>query len=464
MHQSEIDALRAAIVAQANAGGADGWMEFPVDRVVRPTGKLRVPRGAFERWAVRPTGAEHLTHPWIAVSPQGIKQASDDPYHTDWMLGAGLNPGDMRHGASEQRLSEALNSAAYSARAEVERRLLGFECSVLVAGPSVTGRIWHPKRHDDDIPWSEEPSVAVLRAARPDWLDLAGRVLRQGGAVIVERGGEMAHLVTELRGDGKGPLIRVENALGLYQEGLLVGIEPAEGRVEIKDDLRPPPPGRPLPPRRVVTPGAFEPKPDPEGKPFNLVRCGSDNPADRATYMCVDSIRKVEGASHRAYGVPHANDKESDELGLVVRVFANDPALGRSNYYAGWRKWTQQEILEATKQALYLHEPRPDPEAYFKRVREARQASQDKLADKLRALSDTELVELADRQVEGERRFLQEIMDGKWDREDRVGIREDFDEFFEIMEADLAERGIPAPPRHMEDLESAPAPGWPGTR
>lgn len=109
-----------------------------------------------------------------------------------------------------------------------------------------------------------------------------------------------------------------------------------------------------------------------------------------------------------------------------------------------------------------MHEPRPDPEAYFKRVRDVREARLAKTADRLRALSATDLVELANRQVDDERRFLEEVMDGKWDRVDRVGIREDFDEFFEVMEAELTERGIPVPARHQEDLESAPAPGWPG--
>lgn len=462
MHDVDVEALRSIVIRQADAAGPEGWMEIPIDRLARPSGKLRVPRGAFERWAIRPTGAEHLAAPWEIVSPQGVKQASDDPYHTDWMLGAGLDPTDMRHSAPDKVLAEALTSAAYSARAAIERRLLGFKCSVLVSGPSVTGRVWHPSKPSKEIPWGEEPPIAILPAARSDWLDLAGRVLARGGAVIVERGGEMAHMVTELRGDGKGPLIRVEDARRLYPEGLLVGVEPSEGRVEVKDDLRPPPPGRPLPSRRVVTPGAVELKLDPEAKPFDLVRCGSDNPADNAAFMCVDSIRRVEGVNHRAYGVPHANEQGSDILGLVVRVFARDPALGRWNYYAGWRKWTSQEILDATKQALYLHEPRPDPEAYFKRVRDARQARRDKAADKLRALDNAELVELATRQVGEERRFLEEVMDGKWDREDRVDIRNDFDEFFEVMEAELTERGIPVPARHQENLESAPAPGWPG--
>lgn len=213
----KIEAFRKAIIVQADAMGEGGWMTIEVPTSIRADGQLRVPKAPFELWAVALSGGSHLVAPWKNVSPVGVKQGADDPNHTDWMLGAGLGPLDMKNGP----LAEELSAAAYAARGEVERRLLAFDCSVLLQGHPVTGRVHIPTTRDDFPERSDDglPPISIVKNARPDWLEMALKTFQLGGAVIVERGGEMAHLVTELRSAGGGAIIRKEKARMLYPAG-----------------------------------------------------------------------------------------------------------------------------------------------------------------------------------------------------------------------------------------------------
>ncbi len=466
MSNPRIEALRKSVVAQADAAGPDGWMDIPVGKSVRAEGMLRVPRGAFERWAVRPTGGEHLAAPWKAISPRGIKQGADDPYHTDWMLGAGLDPRDMRHDGPDPVRTEALNHAAYGAKEEVERRLLGFDCSVLLAGPDVRGRVWHPRSPADATPpWSEEPPVAVLRDARPDWLPTVLAVIDRGGAVVVERGGEMAHLVTLLRGEGKGPLVRMPGALRLYPPDLVLDVSPGSGTITVADDARPPPDTGtwvPDPPKlRPGSPGRSRSRAADGG--YVLEACGSDNPADRLPYMCLEKCWRAKGVGFEALAVvssanrdmPVANHGRDEVVGLVVRVFDDAHRTSR-NYYAGNAAWTFDEIREATLQALHLHAPRPDYEAARSERRAREQAREDAFKAKLAAMGDAALAAYANEQVSQEAGFLAECEKGKWDHLDRMDIQEDYAEVFRLVDEELWRRGTERDPREHE-ARAAPA-------
>lgn len=459
MDANGIERLRIAIIKQADEAGPDGWMEIPVDKLVSDKGVLRVPRGAFEQWAVRPSGAEHLASQWHAVSPQGLKQGSDDPYHTDWMLGAGLNPKDMRHDSPRPKLAAALNDAAYAARAEVERRLLDFDCSVLLPGPDVIGRAWHPASADDmAFPYSDEPPVAVLRDARPDWLPIVIEVLGRGGAVIVERGGEMAHLVTEARGGGYGPIVRMSDARRLYPDNLLVKVAPSVGRIEIQDDWR-------MPPRSSV-PSAdeFKEVPQPEAtvhshedqNPFNLVRMDGGNPADACPYMWTDRGAKVEGVNYTAYGVVFSSDYDGNDCHLAIRVYGRGESYGFvANYYAGSGKWPYTEVRRAAEQALEQYDRRPSIQEVIARERDLKQARVDAFKNHLRAMSDEELIALVQKRVEQERKFYEDVEDGKWDLQDQSDIRWDYTQFFWYAGDEMAERGLPEIRRStMSDAET----------
>jgi hypothetical protein len=240
MDDARIEGLRERILAMADAAGESGWLDLPVPREVRASGVLRVPRGAFERWSVSRAGGDHLAAPWEPVSPPGLKLAGDDRYHTDWLLGAGLPLDAMAHG-SDHPHSELLVDAAYAGMADVARRLLDHDASVLLPGPDVVGRVHHPAGPGDFPDPDPEgfPPVLVLRDASPDHLALVVEALDAGGAAIVERGGQMAHLVTVLRGEGRGPILRRDSARRLFPQGTRLLVSPSSGRLQLQEDGRP---------------------------------------------------------------------------------------------------------------------------------------------------------------------------------------------------------------------------------
>ncbi len=463
-----LDQLTSDIRRQADEAGLDGWTEIPVPKVVSPSGTLRVPRGAFEHWATWRSGGEHLAKPWRRVSPQGVKQNSDDPLHTDWMLGAGLDPRSMREDLGVPGRAEALTQAAYAAYAAVERRLLGFDCSVLLAGPAVTGRCWHPAGPGDDVPPTDAdgPPVAVLADARPDWLDLVARTFDAGGAVVVERGGGMAHLVTELRGSGKGPLVRMPKALRLYPEGSLVSVDAGRGRIEMKDDGR-------IPQGLPQVEDVFPPEPAPYVPPAlaqgahkirRLVR-GERNPADDFRYMRLDRSMKVEWPENQAYATAHGRRDFSPSL---TGGDAKDPVCltigiyGRGGrrlavYYAGEAGYTAAEIRALACDALEQHEPRPDPDAYFARLRAEREAREAKLRASFDALDDDALTALVREKFEEERVFRAEVGRGEWDAVDQRDIAADFRDWLFLAEWALIDRGLEMPARGEAGADT-PAP------
>jgi hypothetical protein len=226
---------RDLVVRQADAAGETGWMEIDVPASIASTGKLRVPRGAFEQWAVSRCGGGHLAEPWKSVSPPGMKQMGDDVFHSDWMLGAGLDLDAMRLSAPD----ESLRTAAYDAFYAIQRRLLNFRCAVLLTGPFVSGRVFVPESADDlPTPASGDdlPPVVLLPNAGPDYLEVALEALDFGGAVIVEQGGEMAHLVTVLREKHQGPIVRVPKARAKYPAGAPIQVIASEGKVTLADE------------------------------------------------------------------------------------------------------------------------------------------------------------------------------------------------------------------------------------
>ena len=274
--------LRVRIIAQADAQGDAGWMEINVPEAIRSNGKLRVPRGAFEQWAVARSGGGHLATPWRPIAPQGLKMGGDDRFHSDWMLGAGLNPQDMRFSSSYPH-AEALRDAANDARFAIERRLLNFRCSVLLPGPYLRGTIFVPaSRTDMPDEHGEHPPVVVLPNAGPDYLDVALTALDAAGGVIVERGGEMAHLVTVLRESHQGPIVRVPDARRKYPPGAIVTICSYTGTVALQDEMYSP----------------FANNPDPFGDGSRYERTPEDDPIpdDPAQPLVAPDEATLDGA------------------------------------------------------------------------------------------------------------------------------------------------------------------------
>lgn len=207
---NHIPSWRAKIVEQAG----DGWITITVNDK-----EIKLPLAPFENWCLWRTDGAHLAMPWQRVAPQGVKMMGDDPYHTDFLIGAGLEPDAMIADGD-------LNEAIYNLRHRMQEEKLGFKCAVLSGKGSVRGTVVHPKPHDD-IP---DDAVIVLRDASPDYLDLA----LKAKAVIVERGGSMAHLVAVAR-EREAIIVRVEKALKLYPVGSSVTVDASAGTVQLHE-------------------------------------------------------------------------------------------------------------------------------------------------------------------------------------------------------------------------------------
>lgn len=170
---------------------------------------LKVPRAPFTVWALRRTSQEHLSPPWTAVARSGLKLPLDDPNHSDWMIGAGLDPREVH------AYSGPLHDASMAAAFEVQQRLGGFDCAVLVGGAPVYGTVGK--------------EIAVLLDLHPDRLDQ----LLSAKAVITQAGGELAHLA-QVATEKQIPILRDPEALTRYPPGTRLLIVPDHGMIKIR--------------------------------------------------------------------------------------------------------------------------------------------------------------------------------------------------------------------------------------
>lgn len=371
-YEARVADLRRRIVAQANTAGPEGWLDLAVPRSMRPSGILKVPRGAFEQWAVHLSHGGHLATAWVPISPVGVKQGADDPYHTDWMLGAGLAPRDMRDDGGNPDWEE-LSSTAYKERRVVEERLLGFECSVLLPGPDVEGMVLQPERAGQ-VDWSaavDRRPVLVLRDASPDWLADVLRALSEGGAVVVERGGGVAHLVTEARSHGKGPIVRMPDARRLYPEGCVLTVSAARGKLRLVEQERVystsdlaggwmPEPVAPA--ARVSARPSAGPR---VGFGLRVVSRGQST-ADSLGMMM--PCYRIEGREHTAHasfhwsGPTNSHIPSSGQPAMLV-VYVSSKHRKGVVVESALQAWKEGELKAACEEAFYLAAPSEHPDS-----------------------------------------------------------------------------------------------------
>jgi phosphohistidine swiveling domain-containing protein len=196
---ARVVAMRAAIVEQA---GAD---TFPMD--LGDGRVLTVPRAPFERWALgRAKELRHLQPAWKPVSHSGMKLNGDDTDHTDWIIGAGLEPGDA--------YKEPISAVSTRLMSELQKRLGKFSAGVIVDAGPVTGTVGSDVLVLPNLDPAHLPEMAKARA------------------VITERGGKGAHLAQVALERGL-TIMLVDDACTRYPAGLHVALEPSKGRIEI---------------------------------------------------------------------------------------------------------------------------------------------------------------------------------------------------------------------------------------
>lgn len=193
-----------------------------------------VPNGPLLRWALkRGTGMRDAGPDWQPVSMSGLKQAGDDPIHTDWITGAGLETHDF----SKEPLKTIQNDLA----ARIQEETLGFKIHVLVAGKAgATGVVKHCKK-DTEV---DANTIAVVANASIHF----DRIAREAAAVIVLEGGALSHLAVNGLEMGQ-VIIRDPDARQKYPDGSTVTIDLNAGRafklsdpvIDQSEDLAPEP-------------------------------------------------------------------------------------------------------------------------------------------------------------------------------------------------------------------------------
>lgn len=183
-----------------------------------------VPNGPLLRWALkRGTGMRDAGPDWKPVSMSGLKQAGDDPIHTDWITGAGLEKHDFS--------KEPLMSIQSDLARQIQEETLGFKMHVLVAGKSgATGVVKYCKK-DSEV---DGNTIAIVANASIHF----DRIAREAAAVIVLEGGALSHLAVNGLEMGQ-IIIRDPEARGKYPEGTVVTIDLVTGRVIKASDPKP---------------------------------------------------------------------------------------------------------------------------------------------------------------------------------------------------------------------------------
>ena len=213
---AQIAAYREQIVARADAMGAEGWLDLPP---YQGHPGLRVPRAPFLHWALARTHGAHLAPSWHPVCPSGLKRGvDDDPYHTDWVVGASIAP--------DTAYQPDIRDVSVHAMGEIQERMLGFKATVLAGRGRVSGRVVHPEEGQE----LAHDEIAVIPTARPGY----EAAVCTAAAVITGTGGELCHLANVAR-EGRGRIVRVVDCMTLYLQGIRVTVDCDAGTVEISD-------------------------------------------------------------------------------------------------------------------------------------------------------------------------------------------------------------------------------------
>jgi hypothetical protein len=213
-YQKQIRELHTQIVNQTKS-----WISLHVKEK-----EFYIPREPFEHWALKRTSGYHLAPEWQVVSPSGMKMYCDDPYHTDWVIGAGISLDDVYSHKNQE-----LENAIYNLMQCVQVEKLNFQCAILCGRGKVEGETYHPSKNQE-VPVG---SIIVIPHASTDYYKAMMSACRNGkGAVIAQTGGVLCHLTNEAR-QNQIRMIVVENALIKFPPHTKVIVNCDEGKVHV---------------------------------------------------------------------------------------------------------------------------------------------------------------------------------------------------------------------------------------
>ena len=233
--------MQTLVIRQAEKMG--GFFDLPLRMWDKENGKhvpypkrsfLKVPLHPFILWAVRYFNFEQhgkVRPEWTPVAGSGWKMVGDDPYHTDWMLGAGV-PLDETYDHEDTAFGQVVRSSAYDYANKIVEEQTGHKFMTLARTERsyFFGDITRPGPNERCKPGS----IAIVPNAGPDYqnaMETACGVGEYGpGLIICETGGKLAHLAVVGR-EFKCTVLMMPNVMSLYREGESVSINVDEGTI-----------------------------------------------------------------------------------------------------------------------------------------------------------------------------------------------------------------------------------------
>lgn len=196
-------------------------LECPIDVVVMEfpdgTPPLTVPLAPFERWALHVFKPSHEedADAWKNVCRSGLKMGGDNPDHSDWVIGAGLD------------ISEAYRAPYRETSYEYASKIVDRHRGYTIAHSAFVIRDDGPKVGvvGEDI--------HVIPHLGPEYIEALN-----GTAIITEAGGQLAHLAVVSLGKPI-TIVRVANAVATFPKGARVVINTNPGtakRMRPKED------------------------------------------------------------------------------------------------------------------------------------------------------------------------------------------------------------------------------------
>jgi phosphohistidine swiveling domain-containing protein len=200
-YAEQLAMMRAEIEDQAGPKDGDGWIRLPLmdnpglwtgddddEMLMKVERYLSVPKLPFYHWALSNVpGVELGVHQkWNRVSPLGMKTTNDDMYHSDWVIGAGLDP---RTFYSNEKM---VDSSSYFMRSKIVFTETSFEFIPLSRSEkkSVRGKIKILKPGET----LEKGQIGVCETAGVEYHNALISAAKNGCALICKTGGRLAHL------------------------------------------------------------------------------------------------------------------------------------------------------------------------------------------------------------------------------------------------------------------------------
>lgn len=189
--------------------------------------EVSVPTLPLTIWALdRVSECEKAKELYKPVSSIGMKTRNDDPYHTDWAIGAGLS--------LEYREVRKFEDAAYKWGFQRQVECLDVEHHILSRAGVVSGRVFHGT--PDNAGEVESGDILILPKGSQDYHVHAIKACGEGkGGVICEQGSQVVHLVKVSR-EMKYGILRIEKALSMYPHGTYIQMDTNKGTVRFLSD------------------------------------------------------------------------------------------------------------------------------------------------------------------------------------------------------------------------------------